>query len=148
MTSIARALTASLVALGLLAPLVCEAKGTVRVQQANGDVQIYDNATIRIVGKTLRITTADGKGTIVITDAACSYVGKLMRCLPYHYVLQQGGTHQLDFEHGTIYYNPTQTSQQMSYSSQMLEPGGVLIAVKSKKGTYLSVTGKLDGRSP
>ncbi|MGZ3505838.1 MAG: hypothetical protein ACXVAC_18985 [Vulcanimicrobiaceae bacterium] len=119
-----------------------------RVQQSNGSVQLYDNATIEVVGKTLQITTANGKGTLVINDAACSYVEKLMRCLPYHYVLQQNGTHQLDFEHGTIYYNPTQTKQQMTFSSTQLEPEGVLIAVKSKKGTYVTITGTLDGRKP
>jgi hypothetical protein len=148
MISIARALTASFVVLALMLPAVCGAKGTVRVQQSNGSVQLYDNATIEVVGKTLQITSADGKGTLIINDAACSYIQKLMRCLPYHYVLQQNGTHPLDFERGTIYYNPTQTRQQMSFSSTQLEPQGVLIAVKSKKGTYVTVTGKLDGRKP
>ena len=149
MILIARTLKGTFVTLAIFAflgPSIAHAKGTVRVQQSNGSVQLYENATIEVVAKNLEITTADGKGKLVITDAACSYVQKLMRCLPYSYVLKQNGTHRLDFDHGTIYYNPTQTKQQLTYSSTQLEPEGVMIAARSKKGTYLTVTGKLDGR--
>ena len=146
--SFVRMLIPTLTVLTLMFPFATDAKGTVRVQQSDGSVQLYENATIAVVNKTLQIATADGKGTIIINDAACSYVGKLMRCLPYRYALEQDGTHQLDFEYGTIYYNPTDTKQQLTYSSQTLEPQGVLIAVKSKKGTYLTVTGTLDKRTP
>jgi hypothetical protein len=148
MTSIARALIAIFITLALALPSAVDAKGTVRVQQSDGSVDLYDNVTIMVVGNTLQVTTADGKGTIVINDSACSYVGQLMRCLPYRYVLKQNGEHALDFQYGTIYYNPTQTKQQLSHSSTQLEPQGILLSVKSKKGTYVTLSGKLDGRKP
>ncbi|MBV8244839.1 MAG: hypothetical protein JOZ38_02855 [Candidatus Eremiobacteraeota bacterium] len=140
--------TLALIACAVLIPCVAEAKGTVRVQQSDGSVQVYRDVTLRVVGKTLQITTADSKGTLVITDAACSFVDALMRCLPYHYTLVQNGAHLLDFEYGTVYYNPTKTKQTLRYSSTQLEPDGVLAAVKSKRGTYVSISGTLDGRKP
>jgi hypothetical protein len=138
---------AALLVIALVSPSASDAKGTVRIQQPSGAATVYKNVNIEVVKNTLRIITADRKGVLVITDAACSFVGKIMRCLPYSYVLEQSGTHPLDFEHGTIYYNPTQTKQKMSHSSSQLEPNGVLVAVKSKRGTYVSVTGTLDKRS-
>lgn len=128
-------------------PAFVQAKGTVRVQQSDGSVQIYRNATIRVVGRTLHITTADKKGTLIITEAACSHIGALLRCLPYRYILQQNGAHALDFQRGTVYYNPTSAKEQLSHSSMQIEPNGVLMSLVSKKGTYLTLTGTLDGRS-
>ncbi len=35
-----------------IAPMYADAKGTVRVQQANGSVQSYDGVTFRVNGRT------------------------------------------------------------------------------------------------
>lgn len=122
------------------------AKGLVKVQQANGSVQLYPDSTFHVVGKTLKITTADKKGTLVITDAACSYVEqKLLRCLPYAVVLQQNGTFPIAIKSGTIYYNPTHEPRLLKYSSMQIPPNGVLGIMQSAHGTYVTITGEVDG---
>lgn len=141
----------SVAVLALLAALspasMVLAKGTVVVQQADGSKQSYPNSTLRIVGKTLRLTSADRKGTLIITDAACSYVGKLLQCLPYAATLQQNGTHTIALQRGMIYINPTGETQRLKYSSTQIPPHGVLAIVRSVAGTYVSVSGTLDGRT-
>jgi hypothetical protein len=122
-----------------------DAKGTVLVQQSDGSTQSYAGVDIRITNKTLRITTADGKGTLVIDKAACSYAGDLLRCLPYSITLDQGGgTHPLDFERGTIYANLTDAKQQLPFSSTQVPPKGILLALKTKIGTIVTMTGEID----
>jgi hypothetical protein len=125
-----------------------DAKGTVRVQQSDGSTQTYSDVSLRIVGQTLRITTQDGKGTLIVTKAACSFEGDLMRCLPDQLVLEQGGdTHPLDFQRGTLYWNNTDTKQQLSLSSTQLPPNGVLGLLLTKKGTIIAISGLIDGKS-
>ncbi|HME81415.1 MAG TPA: hypothetical protein VKF82_05015, partial [Candidatus Eremiobacteraceae bacterium] len=107
-----------------------DAKGTVTVQQSDGSTQQYNNVTIVIANKALRVTTADGVGTLVIDKAACSYVGNLQMCLPYSMTLDQGGgTHPLDFQRGTVYVNLTDSKQPLSNSSMQLPPQGILLSL-------------------
>jgi hypothetical protein len=127
---------------------VAYAKGTVRVQQSDGSTQVYNDVTLHIVGQTLRITTQDGKGTLVITKAACSFEGDLMRCLPYELTLNQGGgDYSLDFKKGTLYLNLTATKQQLSASSTQVPPNGVLGLLLTKKGTIIAISGLIDGKT-
>jgi len=122
-----------------------DAKGTVTVQQSNGSTQTYNNVTIVIAHKTLRVTTADGVGTLVIDKAACSYVGNLQMCLPYSMTLDQGGgTHPLDFQRGTVYVNLTDSKQPLSNSSMQLPPQGILLSLTTKVGTIVNMTGTID----
>jgi hypothetical protein len=137
--------------LGLLCVLVCTsvagATGLVRVQQSDGSVQDYPNATIRYTpeAKTLSITTADGKGTLRIDQAACSYIGELYRCLLTRLSLTQNGqTHPLDFESGTVYANTTPAKLQLPLSSQSIPAHGILMALRTKAGTFISLTGTVD----
>lgn len=129
-------------------PMLAQAKGTVRVQQPNGSVQTYDNASFRVVGRTMQIMTNDKAGTLIINDAACSMGdNKILTCLPYAMELKQGGqTRQLDFHRGTVYYNRSDTKQNLSRSSTQLPPNGVLGALKSKRGTYVTFSGTLDSK--
>ncbi len=61
--------------------------------------------------------------------------------------LQQGGqTRALDFQRGTIYYNKSDAKQTLTYSSQQLSPNGILGALRSSKGTYVTFSGTLDSR--
>jgi hypothetical protein len=125
-----------------------DAKGTVRVQQSDGSTQVYSNVSLRLVQKTFRMTTEDGKGTLIVTKAACSFVGDLMRCLPDQLVLDQGGSEQpLDFQNGTFYYNNTSTKQQLPLSSTQVPPNGVLGLLVTKKGTIIAINGVVDGNS-
>jgi hypothetical protein len=120
-------------------------KGTVRVQKADGSVQVYSNVTISVKHHTLRMMTQDKQGTIVITDGACSLIDAIMRCLPYNFMLEQHGeTNALDFDYGTIYYNPTTSKQQLRHSSTQLPADGILGSFRSTRGTYVSVSGTLD----
>ena len=140
--------TFALLFLALLAPAApALAKGTVTIQNADGTKHVYKNATLTVHGKTLWLTTADKKGTLIITDAACTNdENKLMRCLPYKAILQQNGTDALTISSGTIYYNPTSAPLTLKYSSSQVPPNGVIALFKTKAGTYVTVDGKLDGR--
>jgi hypothetical protein len=121
------------------------AKGTVTVQQSDGSTQHYAGVTIRVVNKTLRITTADGVGTLAIDRAACSYVGSLLMCLPYDMTLDQGGgSHPLDFQRGTVYLNLTDAKQQLPLSSTWLAPQGILLSLTTKIGTIVNLSGTID----
>ena len=123
------------------------ATGLVRVQQANGSIQEYPNARIDYSpdAKTLTITTADGKGTLVIDQAACSYVGDIYRCLLTHMSLTQTGqTKPLDFSNGTIYANTTDGNLNLPLSSQVVPPKGIVMALTTNAGTYISMTGTID----
>lgn len=136
---------ALLAIVGLTAPAA--AKGLVRVQQADGSIQEYPNATIDYSksAKTLKITTADGKGSLLIDQAACSYVGELFRCLLTHMTLTQGGeTHPLDFDNGTIYANTTDAKVNFPNSSQGLPPNGIVMTLKTHIGTYITMNGTID----
>ena len=128
-----------------LGAAAADAKGTVRVQLANGSTQTYSDVTIKIAQQTLHVTTADGAGTLVIDKAACSYAGELQRCLPYSMTLDQGGgSHPLDFQSGTVYLNLTDSNQTLPLSSLQLPPRGILLGLKTKIGTYISLSGVVD----
>ncbi|MGZ3520868.1 MAG: hypothetical protein ACXVAG_07760 [Vulcanimicrobiaceae bacterium] len=121
------------------------ATGTARVQQRDGTVKIYRYVWIRIADKRMSITSSDGKGTLVISKAACSMVGKLMRCFPYSVVLDQnGGTRQIAMQTGTVWLNPSSAKQQLPQSSTQLPPRSVLLSIRTKAGTYLSLNGTVD----
>jgi len=129
----------------LTAASVAHAKGTVTVQQSDGSTQTYNNVSIVIANKTLRVTTADGVGTLVIDKAACSYVGNLQMCLPYSMTLDQGGgSHPLDFQRGTVYANLTDSKQPLSQSSMQLPPNGIMLSLTTKIGTIVNLTGTID----
>lgn len=137
---------AGALALATIAP--AGATGFVRVQQHNGSVQEYPNSTVRYSAsaKDLTITTADGKGTLTIDQAACFYVGTLYRCLVTHMTLTQNGrTTPLDSETGTIYANTTDGPLKLPLSTQSIPPKGIVMALKTKAGTYISLTGTIDG---
>jgi hypothetical protein len=145
--AVASSLTVPLLAAFALSamPTVANAKVTIRVQQSDGSVQTYDSVTAKLVHQALYLTTADGKGTLIITKAACSYLGEIQRCLPYAATLVQNGVvSPLDFQSGTAYYNPTEQTQDLPLSSVRIPHRGLVMAFQTKRGTYVSVTGTLD----
>ncbi len=121
------------------------ATGTARVVQRDGSQKTYTNVRISIKNGSMAITSADGQGTIVLGDAACTKVGELLECLPYDATLLQYGrkTH-IALQSGTVWLNPSKTRQPLSHSSTQLPPRGVLLAVRTKKGTYVTLTGVVD----
>lgn len=121
------------------------ATGTLRVQHHDGAVQTYTNVYIRVLDNEMTLTSNDGKGTVVIGKAACSKVGELIQCLPYDATLEQNGSEaRIALQSGTVWLNPTATSQPLSLSSQSLPSHGVLMAVKTKSGTYVLLSGTVD----
>jgi hypothetical protein len=146
-TLLGRVLLAALaVALAVAAPFApAGATGTARVVQRDGSQKTYTNVRISIKNGSMAITSADGQGTIVLGDAACTKVGELLECLPYDATLLQYGrkTH-IPLQSGTVWLNPSQTRQPLSHSSTQLPPRGVLLAVRTKRGTYVTLTGVVD----
>jgi hypothetical protein len=121
------------------------ATGTVVIQQRDGMRKTYDNVRIAIRDESMAISSSDGQGTIVLGKAACTKAGELLRCIPYDATLYQyGAKRHIPLASGTVYINPTQTTQPLTHSSAQLPPRGVLLSVKTKAGTYVSLTGRVD----
>jgi hypothetical protein len=121
------------------------ATGTARIQQHDGTTKTYTNVRIVVQTESMAITSSDGEGTLVFGKAACTKIGELLRCIPYDATLEQHGqsTH-IPLKYGTIWVNPSATTQQLTYSSTQLPPRGVLLSIQTKAGTYVSVTGIVD----
>jgi len=125
--------------------IAARAEGTVRIQQAAGGVNVYDNVKIQILHQTLNVTTADGKGTLIIYRAACSYQGEIMACLPTGATLVQGGNvSPIKIVSGTVYVNMTGGGQTLSLSTMQVPAHSVVMAIKTGKGTYITMNGTID----
>jgi hypothetical protein len=127
---------------------VAEAKGTARIEQSDGVVRQYQVSLVVVGHHALRITSPDRRGTLIVGKAACSYAGELERCLPYAMVLDQDGKkHAIALERGTEYLNRTSTLQQLPLSSRHVPPHGILLLLLTARGTYITVSGTVDGFS-
>jgi hypothetical protein len=121
------------------------AYGVTRVGQSDGSVQIYRGVRLRLVGETLWLSSADGRGTLQIVDGACSFTGLLQRCFPAAVTLHQNGVaHRIALDDGTVYINLTRDPQPVRRSAQVLPARSVLVALHTARGTYVSVRGRLD----
>ena len=93
----------------------------------------------------MAITSSDGRGTIVFGKAACTRLTALILCIPYDATLEQyGKSFHVPLASGTVYLNPTQHPQRLSHSSTTIPPRGVLLSVRTKRGTYVSLSGVVD----
>lgn len=121
------------------------ARGTVRILQNDGSTRTYANVRIAIRDESMAITSSDGQGTLVLGKAACTKVGELLECLPYDATLFQNGMRfHIALQSGTVWLNPSKTKQQMTHSSTELPPRGVELAIRTKRGTYVTMTGTVD----
>jgi hypothetical protein len=122
-----------------------DANGVTRIQQSDGTVQVYNDARLTLVGKTLEIRSADHRGVLEVVNGACSFVGELQRCLTDTVTLRQHGqVHTIAIDHGTVYLNLSDTAQQLRHSGKRLGPKNVLVAFRTARGTFVSVRGSLD----
>ena len=122
------------------------AAGTFLILHPNGETDTYRNVRIKIIHSALFVTTADGKGTIVLHRAACSYQGKLLVCLPTSVVLVQGGqSNSIDLKIGTVYVNDTDAAQPLVLSSSKVPAHSVMVSFTTKHGSYVSLSGRIDG---
>jgi hypothetical protein len=121
------------------------AKGVTLIQQADGSVRTYVDVSIRMVGQTLWLQTADKKGTLKIVNGACSFTGAIERCLPYSVTLiQNGNDRRIAILHGTVYLNLSGVAQSIPMSSQELAPRTILALWRTVRGTYVTIKGTLD----
>jgi hypothetical protein len=132
-----------------LSSSIAIAKGTVRVDQHDGSVQRYAGSVIRVVGDTIRVFSPDNRDTLIISHAACSYIGEIQRCLPYRIAFRRNGTdHPIGFDHGSVYLNLSAAAQSLPRSSTELPPNGVLVFVRTARGTSIAVHGTIDKVTP
>ncbi|MGC2129237.1 MAG: hypothetical protein WA629_03970 [Candidatus Aquilonibacter sp.] len=148
MARIYKRILAPLLLVAVMVLLACgraSATGTARIQQRDGSIKTYTNVRIVVLTESMAVTSSDGEGTLVFGKAACTKIGELLRCIPYDATLEQHGqsTH-IPLKYGTVWLNPSATTQQLTYSSTQLPPRGVLLSIQTKAGTYVSVTGIVD----
>jgi hypothetical protein len=130
------------------AATAANASGTARVEQSDGVIREYRVTLDVIDHRAVRITSQDHRGTLVIGKAACSYLGELERCLPYSIVLDQDGKqHRIAVQRGTEYLNRTGSVQQLPFSSRQVPAHGLLLLLLTAHGTYITVSGSVDGFS-
>ncbi len=121
------------------------ATGTARIQLPDGSVKTYTNVRIVIWSQSMALTSSDGKGTLVLGKASCTKVGELVRCLPWDATLfQNGQSMHIPLQSGTVWLNPDATNEQLSHSSTQLSPHAVILAIRTKRGTYVTLTGVVD----
>lgn len=121
------------------------ATGVVMIRQANGHTDVYRDVVIKAIHGALYMTSADGKGTLVVHRASCSYQGELMVCFPTSVVLVQAGkTSPIDLRSGTIYVNRTGDPQQLVLSTTKVPPHSVMVSISTKRGTYVNLVGRID----
>jgi hypothetical protein len=120
-----------LTALFLASSISAHATGTVSVRQANGSVKTYKNVKIRMNGSNLAVTSADGKGVLVVGKDACTRSGATTQCLPYDAVLTQyDELYHVPIVSGTLSVNQSSRSVTMKF--------------KTKAHTQVSLTGTID----
>jgi hypothetical protein len=121
------------------------ATGTVRILQRDGSQKTYTNVRVTVRDQAMWITSSDGRGTLVFGKAACTRIDQLLECLPYDATLYQNGEKRhIPLKTGTVWVNPTKTKQPLTLSSTELPARGVLLAVETKAGTYVTLTGVID----
>jgi hypothetical protein len=125
------------------------ATGTLKIQQSNNAIQTYTNVGIRIVQKTLMLTSEDKVSTVIISGGSCTDVDGLKRCNAKQLSMEEDGVnHVIPFVHATFYFNLTDSDLTLPLSTVKLAPNSVLFAAKTAKGTYITGTGTIDGKTP
>ncbi len=132
----------------VLVALCCSsavARGTVRIHQTDGAVQTYRDSVIHLVGNTVRVFSPDNHDTLIVAHAACSFVGEIQRCLPYRVTLHRNGAdHPIAFDRGTVYMNFSGDAQALPRSSTSLPSNGLVLFVRTARGTLIAVHGTID----
>jgi hypothetical protein len=128
-----------------LVPAAANATGTLNILRHNGTHDSYNDVEVKIFSGSLFLTSDDGKGTIVITQAACSYQGEILVCLPTAAALvQEGESAALNLRTGTVYVNYTSAAQTLTHSSTKVPAYSVLVSLRLQDDTYINARGKID----
>src|SRR5215472_16519572 len=142
-----RFIAPTLLVLALASTAPAWATGTVRIQQSNDSVQTYTGVVLKIVNKTLTLTSADGVSTVVISGVDCGDINteQLVRCTGGKMSLQQDGSmNQIPFKRATFYFNLTDQDQMLPLSTMKVAPHSVVFAAQTAKGTFITGDGRLD----
>lgn len=127
------------------APSPAPATGTAVIQSPDGTHKSYSGVHIAVYNESMAMTSSDGAGTVVLGKASCTKIGELVRCLTWDATLFQNGQKvHIPLKSGTVWLNPSDSAQQLSHSSTELPPNGVLLAVQTKRGTYVTLSGTAD----
>jgi len=139
--SVLLAVTASVA----LTTATARATGTITIVQADGRTNVYDDVEIKVIHNALYMTSADGKGTLLINRAACNRQEKILVCYVTSATLVQAGeTSPLDFKRGTLYVNSTDDPQTLVLSTTKIAPHSVILSITTKKGTSVNLSGRID----
>jgi hypothetical protein len=121
------------------------AQGTITIQHSGQSAETYERVAVKVIHNTLNVTSEDGKGTLIVTQAACFYQKELFVCLPTAITLvNPGSVHALDLHRGTIYSNMTDGMLTLPHSTTQIPPRGIVMSLLSGKGTYINLVGKID----
>lgn len=141
----AAAFFAVAISLALATASSVSAQGTVTIQHAGQNAETYERVAVKVIHNTLNVTSEDGQGTLIVTQAACFYQKELFVCLPTAVTLvNTGSVHALDLHRGTIYSNMTANTLTLPHSSMQIPPRGIVMSLLSGKGTYINLVGKID----
>ncbi len=136
---------ATAIACVVLVAAVTRATGTLRINHSDGSANTYEGVTINVFSGSLFLTTADGKGTLVVNRSACSYQAKIIVCLPNSVILVQNGkSNALSLTTGTVYLNYTDSAQPLTLTSAKLPPHAAVVSFSTSNGTYVNLSGTLD----
>lgn len=121
------------------------AAGTISIHHTAGSTNTYSDVGIKVFAGSLFLTSDDGDGTIVVTQAACSYQGQIIVCLPITAALvQDGASNALNLKSGTIYLNYTDIAQPLSRSTAKLPAESIMLALTTMNGTFITARGRID----
>jgi hypothetical protein len=122
------------------------AEGTARIQQSDGSIKVYRDVRLVLTRWTLWVRTADRQGVLEVVSQACSFENQIQRCLPFKLTLHQAGKRlPIALEYGTVYMNFSDAVHRLPHVADRLGPGEALVLLRTRRGTYVSVAGRLDG---
>jgi hypothetical protein len=125
------------------------ATGTLKIQQNNNSISTYTDVGIKIVGKTLMLTSADKWSTVIISGGSCVEDNGLKRCNAKQLSMDEDGTmNVIPFVNATFYFNLTDADVMLPLSTIKIAPNSVIFAAKTIKGTYITGSGTIDGKTP
>jgi hypothetical protein len=136
-------------ALALATTAPAWATGTLKIQQNNNSITTYTDVGIKIVGKTLMLTSADKWSTVIISGGSCVDDNGLKRCNAKQLSMDEDGTmHVIPFVNATFYFNLTDADVMLPLSTIKITPNSVIFSAKTIKGTYVTGSGSIDGKTP
>ena len=136
-------------ALALATTVPAWATGTLKIQQNDNSISTYTDVGIKIVGKTLMLTSADKWSTVIISGGSCVDDSGLKRCNAKQLSMDEDGTmHVIPFVNATFYFNLTDADVMLPLSTIKIAPNSVIFSAKTAKGTYITGSGTIDGKVP